>query len=41
MAADGFYETVAEVIEVHPTQRMIKTDAGDILRWHEFWQEQL
>ena len=41
MAGDGYYETFAVVEDIQVRKRMIRTDAGDHLHWHEFWQEQL
>lgn len=40
LAGDNYYETCAEVVEVNPRQRMVKTDDGQHLLWYEFWQEE-
>lgn len=41
LAGDNYYETCGEVAEIHPRQRIVKLDNGDLLLWHEFWKESI
>jgi hypothetical protein len=39
MAGDNYYETGDEIVEIHPSQRVIKLYGGEHKLWHEVWKE--